>query len=43
MLNMSKVRKIIYLLSITRRVLPISPEPEAHVKVLDNNPDRIGI
>ena len=24
-------------------MLPQSPEPEAHDKVLDNNPDRIGI
>jgi len=24
-------------------VLALSPEPEAHDKVLDNNPDRIGI
>ena len=30
-------------MSITRRVLAQSPEPEAHDKVLDNNPDRIGI
>ena len=28
---------------ITREVLAQSPEPEAHDKVLDNNPDRIGI
>ena len=27
---------------ITRGVLAQSPEPEAHDKVLDNNPDRIG-
>ena len=31
------------LMSITRGVLAQSPEPEAHDKVLDNNPDRIGI
>ena len=30
-------------MSITRGVLAQSPEPEAHDKVLDNNPDRIGI
>ena len=29
-------------MSITRGVLAQSPEPEAHDKVLDNNPDRIG-
>ena len=34
---------VIYLMSITRGVLAQSPEPEAHDKVLDNNPDRIGI
>ena len=34
---------VIYLMLITRRVLAQSPEPEAHDKVLDNNPDRIGI
>ena len=28
-------------MSITRGVLAQSPEPEAHDKVLDNNPDRI--
>ena len=28
---------------ITRGVLAQSPEPEAHDKALDNNPDRIGI
>ena len=28
---------------ITRGVLAQSPKPEAHDKVLDNNPDRIGI
>ena len=28
---------------ITRGVLAQSPEPEAHDKVLDNNPDRIEI
>ena len=28
---------------ITRGVLAQSPEPEAHDKVFDNNPDRIGI
>ena len=33
---------VIYLMSITRGVLAQSPEPEAHDKVLDNNPDRIG-
>ena len=27
----------------TREVLAQSPEPGTHVKVLDNNPDRIGI
>ena len=27
-------------MSITRGVLPQSPEPEAHDKVLCNNPDR---
>ena len=30
-------------MSITRGVFAQSPEPEAHDKVLDNNPDRIGI
>ena len=30
-------------MSITRGVLAQSPEPEARDKVLDNNPDRIGI
>ena len=30
-------------MSITRGVIAQSPEPEAHDKVLDNNPDRIGI
>ena len=30
-------------MSITRGVLAQSPEPKAHDKVLDNNPDRIGI
>ena len=30
-------------MSITRGVLAQSPEPEAHDKVFDNNPDRIGI
>ena len=30
-------------MSITRGVLAQSPEPEAHDKELDNNPDRIGI
>ena len=30
-------------MSITRGVLAQSPEPEAHDKVLENNPDRIGI
>ena len=30
-------------MSITRGVLAQSQEPEAHEKVLDNNPDRIGI
>ena len=34
---------VIYLMSIARGVLAQSPEPEAHDKVLDNNPDRIGI
>ena len=34
---------VIYFMSITRGVLAQSPEPEAHDKVLDNNPDRIGI
>ena len=29
-------------MSITQGVLAQSPEPEAHDKVLDNNPDRIG-
>ena len=32
---------VIYLMSITRGVLAQSLEPEAHDKVLDNNPDRI--
>ena len=36
-------KNAIYLMSITRGVLAQSPEPEAHDKVLDNNPDRIGI
>ena len=35
--------KLIYLMSITRGVFTQSPEPEAHDKVPDNNPDRIGI
>ena len=30
-------------MSITRGVFAQSPEQEAHDKVLDNNPDRIGI
>ena len=30
-------------MSITRGVLAQSPEPETNDKVLDNNPDRIGI
>ena len=30
-------------MAITRGVLAQSPEPEAHDKVFDNNPDRIGI
>ena len=30
-------------MTIARGVLARSPEPEAHDKVLDNNPDRIGI
>ena len=30
-------------MSITRGVLAQSSEPEAHDKVFDNNPDRIGI
>ena len=34
---------IIYVMSITWGVLAQSPEPEAHDKVLDNYPDRIGI
>ena len=34
---------VIHLMSITRGVLAQSPEPEARDKVLDNNPDRIGI
>ena len=34
--------KVIYLMSITRGVLGQSPEPEAHDKVLEKNPDRIG-
>ena len=34
---------VIYLMSITRGVFAQSSEPEAHYKVLDNNPDRIGI
>ena len=34
---------VIYLMSITRGVFAQSPEPEAHDKVLDNNPDRIGL
>ena len=29
-------------MSITRGMLAQSPESEAHDKVLDNNPDRIG-
>ena len=28
-------------MSITRGVLAQSPEPEAHIKVLDNNPDKL--
>ena len=31
------------LISITRKVLVQSPEPNAHDKVLDNDPDQIGI
>ena len=31
------------MMSITQTVLTKSPEPEAHDKVFDNNPDRIGI
>ena len=31
------------LMSNTLGVLARSPEPEAHDKVLDNNPDQIGI
>ena len=34
---------MIYLMSITRRVLAQPPEPEARDKLLDNNPDCIGI
>ena len=34
---------VIYFMSITRGVLAQSPEPKARDKVLDNNPDRIGI
>ena len=30
-------------MSLTREVLAQSPEPGAHDKVLDNNPDRIGV
>ena len=30
-------------MSITWGVLAQSPEPEAHDKVFDNNPDRIGV
>ena len=30
-------------MSVTRGVLAQSPEPRTHDKVLDNNPDRIGI
>ena len=30
-------------MSITLGVFAQSPEPEAHDKVLDNNPDRIGV
>ena len=30
-------------MSITQGVLAQSPAPEAHDKMLDNNPDRIGI
>ena len=33
----------IYLLSTTQGVFLQSPEPEVHDKVLDNNPDQIGI
>ena len=40
--RLTKVR-VMYLMSITRGVFAQSPEPEAHDKVLDNNPDRIGI
>ena len=38
-----KSSKVIYFMSITRGVLAQSPEQEAHDKVLDNNPDQIGI
>ena len=30
-----------YLMSITQGVLAQTPEPEAHDKVLENNPDRM--
>ena len=42
-LRISPCQFINLLLSITRGVLAQSPEPKAHDKVLDNNPDRIGI
>ena len=42
-LDESEQVNVIYLMSITRGVLEQSPEPEAHDKVLDNNPDQIGI
>ena len=35
--------EVIYLMALAQKVLAQSPEPETHDKVLDNNPDWIGI
>ena len=43
LLATGKVSKLIYLISITWGVLAQYPEPKANDKVLDNNPDQIGI
>ena len=37
------MRNVLNLMSITRGVLAESPEPEAHDKVLNKNPDQVGI
>ena len=39
----SRFSNVIYFMSITRGVLALSPEPEARDKVLDDNPDQIGL